>query len=582
VLPHLSGSKRIPIHSAERKNLPCPDQIFCSYHSLLRLARASLHKHRCLSSFNTPLFPRHLISRLFQTVSEATVFKMLEAEMKNEKSNPNETALAMLTFIQGDLFAGSAASEARFFNNLFPLLCERIFGPILGPDDDFRHKAGGWLAAQKRWGPSETAFNTKSPTSPNTGRSKFSQTNDNALENDHVVKLLATCGPPNMKNELPPPTLIEALSFETKNRPNVAFSFPFHALPRPTQEVWSLVQSATSSTGGPFEPQITAQDISGTENTKRLVLMLLRFRPMEQESLIKYQLRQSRKQLSTAQHTMQVSPRNYMSPRNLSPSSSSNNDEPPTITLGMLEYYLFVFLRFPLAAPKPSSASGAPISGGQVSPFGDKVYLHLFGRYMRHFLPYQREGNRCIHWDNQSTESELFFRVLVTLWLELQSCVRPTDVIVSALQERCKRSGASLSLDLNSSYNLVEARYDPPVPLVKLCVFRLVEHLISDPTLQGTVTEKSPQWCLPPAMTALQQAFYNYVRTALRYASVHNSQSFHDALKLWLMWIEPWNLIQRKYERQLTDEYIRNVHLTHSVLVFHTYQPNSIIRLSTR
>jgi hypothetical protein len=134
--------------------------------------------------------------------------------------------------------------------------------------------------------------------------------------------------------------------------------------------------------------------------------------------------------------------------------------------------------------------------------------------------------------------------------------------------------------NLNASYDLVQVvAYDPPPQLIQQCLRYLIAQVISDPTLHSQVMAiasgqqqqqqragetpgssssvvqllsssslSSSSWILTSSMTALQQPFYNIIRTNLRYAAIHSSESpFFSALSLWLLWLEPWNVKECKW-----------------------------------
>jgi hypothetical protein len=55
---------------------------------------------------------------------------------------------------------------------------------------------------------------------------------------------------------------------------------------------------------------------------------------------------------------------------------------------------------------------------------------------------------------------------------------------------------------------------------------------------------------------------YNYVRTGLRYGPIHvTNSSFYAALDLWLLWIEPWNTVQRKYHIHHIIMWLQPIHV---------------------
>ena len=151
--------------------------------------------------------------------------------------------------------------------------------------------------------------------------------------------------------------------------------------------------------------------------------------------------------------------------------------------------------------------------------------------------------------------------------------------------------GLEMSFELASIAWGAAMQYDAPKSLVKRGTRQLVNHIISDPVLGNAVAGEAAYtrkrgmggmiqlgtaaasvvssrsttpsangaalstprvdvvagWCLPPAMTAIQAPFYNYVRMNLRHAPVHVSDSaFFSALNAWLVWLEPWNTSVRK------------------------------------
>jgi hypothetical protein len=474
---------------------------------------------------------------------------MLEEALNNEKHPPAETALAMLSFVQVELSAGGAAAEARFFR-LYGPLCDRIFGPILSSKEEFRHKDGGWLSTQNAWNRNPSTVPSREPLA---SHAHMTRSSTGSLDTDPIVKLLGTCGKPT-SIEQPPPTLIEAISSEAQNRPGVGFRLPLHALPKSTQDAWlALLEAAVG--GKPA-------DLSSSENHTRLLGSILRKSPEEQSELLVYRQKSARKQQV---QPLQLSPRGFHSPmmkKSTTPEKKDEEEFQPNAMLSMLEYFLFVFMRYPLAAPVPKappayamSSRSVGLSGSRTKDaYGDSVYYHLFRRYMRHFLPYEREEDRYIAFSNSTRESasELYLRIIIALWLESHARVAPTSKVVQSIADRKLRAGImDVSVyDLNVSYELVQAKYEPPPQLVQRCLRSLVVHLVLDPALSNTIVEQSlgsSKWCLGSSMTAMQQPLYNYLRTTLRHASIHASDSpFFAALNMWLIWLEPWNLTQCK------------------------------------
>ena len=165
------------------------------------------------------------------------------------------------------------------------------------------------------------------------------------------------------------------------------------------------------------------------------------------------------------------------------------------------------------------------------------MYYLLFRRYLAHFLPHVRFDYSVL-----SRESELFLHAMISIWLESQGRCQTTQAAVQRLYR-----GDTTGLDLSSSYDLVQVKYDPPFMQVQKCLISLVRHLILDPSVE---VRDGPNYVLPQAMALLQQPFYNYLRASFRTASIHVSESpFYSALEAWLAWLEPWNVNTGKEEK---------------------------------
>lgn len=390
---------------------------------------------------------------------------MLEESIRNhEKVHPSEIALSMLSFLQSELPAGGTAAETRFLN-LFVPFCECIFGPM---DSSYRHKEGGWLSVQNAWTrtmPSNvvagSSLSMNSPRNPmgHPSASKLHLSTSNttmssqSLDSDPVVKLLGTAGKAANNREPLPMTLIEAISIEAQNRPSVTFPLPFHSLPQPLQDAWlALIKQQTmmmSMLGSRNVSMSTSADdllVNCSRNDLRLFGQLLRKGPDEQSQLRLYTSR-SKLLNSKPQQSVYLNERvnqqsmllpyhgsSFTSNVPTSPSSSAqyasisgitspkgngmenfsdSQPESPDVLLSMLEYYMFLFLRFPLASPQRSSggatATSSSIPGVNVhriqatasnngihavrETFGESLYYHIFRRCIRHFLPYETEDN---------------------------------------------------------------------------------------------------------------------------------------------------------------------------------------------
>jgi hypothetical protein len=564
---------------------------------------------------------------------------MLEEAIRNhEKVHPAEIALAMLSFIQSELPAGGTAAETRFLNLFLPL-CDCIFGPMDLTEKDFRHKDGGWMSVSKQW-PRPTpssAMSTSGTSTPGTPLSKVNLPDSAkammsySLDTDPVVKLLGTAGKPQAGSEPLPFTLIEAISKESDHRPSVTFPFKFHALPLPLQESW-LASIKQSSALFPGNRTVTVSAPISTDNDLRL-LGLLRKGPSEQNQVQLFSQKSSssfnttqpdylrqksvlhrpqqqyldpNRGSSTNNPSMTVSPSlqspsfGLLSPssRRIQESSLEIQNELPDLMLSMLEYYLFVFLRFPLAAPKgkgvvssnasssipgvnvhripataPPLGTGPPNNGRTTrDSFGETLYYHLFRRCMRHFLPYEVEGSRSIAFGDakQFPESELFLRICIAMCLESRSRLVPTEVMMELILERRRQrtsgtvhenSGPTTApvLDLHSLYDLTHTtgKYDSLPTQQQKCLRTLIIHAMLDPSVAQTGLDRqrspsnlaSQKWCLTQCLTVLQQPVYNYIRTTFRFAPIHSTSesSFYGALNIWLIWLEPWNVSQCTY-----------------------------------
>ena len=501
---------------------------------------------------------------------------MLEEALSSNTFPPADSALAMLSFVRYELPAGGANAEARFFR-LFSLLCDRLFGPMAGAKENYQHEIGGWLSRNLKWS-RPVSSSSRSPPVPGAISSATTQ----SIDYDPVVQLLASIEALKAQKDNDLPTLIEAISSESEHRPGIRYPFPLLALPKPTQQVvLELIKS--TMTGKPLDDSLR-------ENAVRLFGSLLLVRPQDQGNLKTYEQKQAMKE--EHKRPLSLSSGLSLSPRiNTATSSPVNTDQSEVsakIMLSMLEFYLFTFIRYPLAAPLPSASrqSQAPPPNPAMSspgtnrvinqyrkstmPYGDQVYLHLFRGYLKHFLPLGAGLGPFLGFSNASRESELFLRIAIEFWFEGQLVIPSTRKAVESLQKRRSRPGsaddATLNVTLALSYDLVDTKYDPLHSQVQRCIRSLVNHVVKNPEIPRASQEfsevsrsraasggsdasgQSDFWCLPPSMTILQPSFYNYVRVSLRYASVHVGRaSFETAFDSWLVWLEPWNVEMRKF-----------------------------------
>lgn len=503
---------------------------------------------------------------------------MLEEALSSATFPPADTALAMLSFVRYELPAGGANAEARFFR-LFSLLCDRLFGVMAGAKDNYRHEVGGWLSRNQKWSRPSTS-STRSPPVAGAIHSAATQ----SIDYDPVVQLLAGLDGLKAQKDGNLPTLIEAISAESQHRPGIRYPFPLLALPKPTQQVvLALVQS--TMTGKPSDPLLR-------ENAVRLFGSLLRVSPKDQGSLKAFEQKQTSTIQGEQRRPLSLSQGLSLSPRTTSvsnsPAKEKDGEDSAKILLSMLEFYLFTFIRYPLDAPLPTTSRSpqapplaTPLASSGVNrginhyrkptmPYGEQVYLYLFRGYLKHFLSLGAVQGPFLGYPDLSRVSELFLRIAIEFWFDGNCVVPSTTKAVEELQKRRSRPGNasdySLNVTLAVSYDLVDSKYDPLPLQVQRCLRSLVNHIVKNPEIPrasqeysevsrsrmaagGSVASNSSDyWCLPPSMTILQLPFYNYLRVALRYASVHVGRaSFETAFDSWLVWLEPWNVEMRKF-----------------------------------
>jgi hypothetical protein len=493
---------------------------------------------------------------------------MLEEALRDANKNPTEVATAMLSFVRSDLPNGGASSEERFFA-LFSLLCTRVFGEMQDNKSQFRHEAGGWLSSPSRWtAPRQQPLHPYGATAEHVSVNRVQ-----SIDQDPVVQLLGPVKlpftrPGNYENELYQRSLIDTISEEVESRRGGFYQFPFQALPMPLQHQFLMVlersmvgiasnlpMNATLSLGVAVDP--TNHQITLTRNSHRLFGSLMRVSPEGQNQVVAHQ--QKKLQARHQTQPLQLSP-GLHSPQSMgimSPSAAPQlKEDLPNLFLNMLEYYFFLFLRYPLSTPprqpqtQTTSLVGAYHIPGryrsQEIPYGEHIYMVLFNRYMRYFCPHTRVPTYTPEYSPGQARSEFFLRVVIAFWFESHGSILTTSKSIQAILDRRHMTGVQQTqkADLNMSYELTIGKFDPLPTLSQKCLRSLVLHVICDPTIRLSVTDQKPaqHWCLSQAMTTLQEPFYNYIRTTFRFASIHTQGSaFYSALNMWLIWLEPWN-----------------------------------------
>lgn len=470
---------------------------------------------------------------------------MLEETLNSTTYSPAEVAQMLISYVEVELAAGGSSAEARFFK-LFTLLCKRVFGEI--STTHYRHELGGWMSRTTKWEQPSTSLSSpqNSFARPVPAQQQIS------IRSDPVVKLLGISTPATPAKGQVPLTLIGAFAKEAEHRPDVWYRFPFPGLPKSMQQDWlSLVQLAL---GG-----VALGDRPVSENSVELMGSLFRVKPLEQAQLIQYQ--QAKAHQNDQRRPLQLHPlypqsTNSPSASSMMPSPTTEKATPPNVLLSMLEYYLLVFIRYPLAAPEvkaatPNAAPRMPgtitIPSRKIEPYGDSVYCELFQQYLCYYIPSRVPQGSFSGFGN--SPSHLFVRIIIAIWLEGLNQLTSTAKAVQMLQDRRGLLGPT---DLNVSYDLVHANYQPLSGQIPKLLHALIRRAMSDGSATDLVTDIHQGFkgvnpdilCLSPTMTMLQQPFFNHIRTAFRYGSVHSSQSiFYSAMAAWLMWTEPWNVL---------------------------------------
>ncbi|KAL3907671.1 MAG: hypothetical protein SGILL_008777 [Bacillariaceae sp.] len=465
---------------------------------------------------------------------------MLQEALEKSTYSPAEVALMLTNYVESELVAGGASAEKRFFE-LFPTLCERVFG-IISPKD-YKHETGGWLSRERRWEWQTTSSSSSSAIkSPGRNYHLHTPTKRPSIRSDPVVLLLGTGKKTTASRDRIPLILIDAFAKEAEHRQNVRYDFPFLALPKTIQKDWLAmikIDLGTSWASDNHEP---------SENSKRLLGSLIRTKPREQTHLLMYRQTKAMKDTQSPRRPLQLnplfsSPNTIRSPSNaasLTSPSEGKADAPPKALLSMLEYYQLVFVRYPLAPPEVKTTTNS-------EKYGDSVYFELFNEYISYYVPIQFSQGPFKEFSSLGRPEELFVRLIVAFWLESRNCLATNDKACSALQGR---RGLDVSLDLGASYDLVKATYSPLPKQVSRCLSQMIKRVVMDANLANLSARISrdqkgredKKLCLSPTMEILQQPFYNHVRNVFRNASIHSRDTtFASTLTDWLCWLEPWN-----------------------------------------
>ena len=455
---------------------------------------------------------------------------MLEETLSSANHPPAEVAQMLMNYVNVELAAGGASAEARFFQ-LFSLLCQRVFGAI-SPKDQ-KHLIGGWLSRAMKWDRPRVLAKS----SLGGGPRKYTQST--SIQSDPVVKLLGVATKSASSKDKGPLTLIDAFAKEAEHRPNVRYQFPFLGLPKPMQDDWlALIQIAL---GG-----VAPNNRQPSENSIRLMGSLFRVKLLDQKQLLLYQ--QGKIQKKDQRRPLQLNPIYSPTPKSPAPGmmlspTKEKDDAPPDVLLSMLEYYLVIFIRYPLAAPEIKNTT---YSSRRTELYGESVYFELFQEYANYYIPTRVPQGAFNGFVSPQRPSEIFVRTMIALWLEGQNQPAPTTEAIKVLKDR----RGPICFDLNGSFDLVFTKYSPLPSQIIRCLHKIVNRVVSDGAIADLVKDISQGYkgsdpdilCMSPIMTILQQPFYNHIRNVFRYASLHNKPNvFYSAFNDWLVWLEPWN-----------------------------------------
>jgi len=573
----------------------------------------------------------------------------LAGQGKGEQLPPQDTALALLSFLRDELPAGGIGAERRFVNMFLPIL-DRAFGewnnkkdvvdfvdarssPSSSPSitssptsttgvikvvDDYRHAEGGWLGQHAS--PAVTRSSRVGASSPSSTASSPS------MENDPIVRLLRAPassvqedGDGNIDggSRYMPPTLIDAMS-AIYVRYGLPLGTMTHLAPSLVDNWHVCFDEMEEKMGGGGAAMtvasVTARGTIGKENATRILTLILAPNSGS-KGIDQLGLRRHFQLLRMEEHLKRGGQQRHVSGFGASPPSSKpspssslmnsraalNNGTPeklapePSVDLTMLEYYITIFIRFPLCNSTWSERSS------QTPGYGQRIYRHLlagyFDYYLSHGQKYNRQGSlvgigiECF--DRRDTSafvdpamvshnrlSEFFLRLIIELWMEGRNVAPTTSDGVTRYRQI--RTGTIVDgPTLRDSMELarpVRSDFVPPPVEVMKGIITLIRHLISDVSMWEQVHEASSAlhrrqreeregnttigevggigssstcnevpWPLPPGLTAIQPSHFNYIRLGLSCGAIHDRGSiFYGALETWLAYLEPWNYVLKQ------------------------------------
>jgi len=487
----------------------------------------------------------------------------------NSAPSPPDVAVALLSFLCNDLPAGGLEVQQRFAR-IFPLVMEWCFGN-LRPD------------------PSSgvTGFSESDEHSAYTRQQRYCHDANGCLAlvfnpvemgNDPIFQLLRaprflTLHGRNISSKKlnesvsndrsDTATLLDVITITSKSD-FPCFGYPFNALEQRLIDYWSQQLEAGTGFDSGFDQTYT-HTRQNNVNTERLLKLLpdqVELRSYFVQNKITLKQRRGGGMTYPVQCFGGAYCRSPISPQGTNFSRAcaflfpSDGAKTLKVRLTSLAYYFFVFLRFPLLQQQ----SGVPCS---TSDYGATLYSKLFSSYLCHYLPtvYDVANGTALH-----SDSELFLRLIIEFWLDHNSICATDEAVARYIAVFRKtptlRDALELSKEACNNFRPLPAKVEIGIlsmtkHLVSSVLLRMLVHHVSgliqkrkmsnwDGTTYAEGENLEVPWCLPPAMTVIQAMMLNYIRIGLACGNCHEDSSFHRALEVWLLWLEPWNFVVEK------------------------------------
>jgi hypothetical protein len=352
------------------------------------------------------------------------------------------------------------------------------------------------------------------------------------------------------------PSLLDAISAESSS---ILVDYPLDALEARFIECWKeknkvrQVVGVTSSLKPGRYTNLNAQDTNSATDTKKtqdntcaLLEMLppppATYPPPSQPPLIN----------SPSHSPFGKSYRGSPLPSNKPTSPDKPSVATPKIQLTMLQYYLFLFFRYPLLETKSSTSTPY----GRSTVKGGNMYNYLWNTYLTYYLPVGTDNQQLL-----SPPSTLVVRLLCEFWL----CHNfiPTTERGIALSRVVNPTTLRDCLEISRVDNF------RTLPLsIQNGIGMTIRHVVGDWSLgertrvvsekmkerqkeerEGTASSYESQTfkCLSPVMELMQPSLLNYIRVGLACGRTDiKDSSFYRALEVWLLYLEPWNFVKKR------------------------------------